>query len=629
LFVLAMSTLVLMSSLAVFGQATTGTLRGTVTDPNGGVVAGATVTARNQSTGSTTPTTTNGEGGYVLSNLAPGTYTVTVEATSGFSKKSVTDVNVPIGTTTDLGIALAVGSASEIVTVTSTGEEIVSRDQAQISTTIEARRIQELPSNGAAGGIDTLALLAPGVIANRAGGTNTNGTGLSVNGNRGRSNNFQIDGTDNNDLSVAGPALFVDFQDSVQEYQVITNNFSAQYGRNQGAVINIVTKSGTNAYHGSAFEFHQDNYNLNSLNNIEKRSGQLKPNRNLYNVYGGTVGGPLTLPRFGEGGKSTINGKDRFFFFVAYQGVRNPASTTNSTTTLAVVGSELPRLLSTFPGNNVISTIATYSPFAIPGATPNSFVSQAGIGQALINTNPASGCPRAILAGSTPPAGCTGYANLGNFLIGGPYDVLNFGTATAPLLFQGAQYQRTQPTAFNEDYSSVRFDLKVAKNHNVTLRYLNQDSASQNSLQATTSGINGDIPAGSKNMGATLTSQLSNTMVNEFRASYNKIRVEFGGGCTTGAPSCIPGPAEIGVALANITFPVALGLTKTGSALATIGPATNLPQGRIGKVFQYADTLSWAKGRHSFLFGAEYKHLTERGKNILRLKSNILHKLLL
>jgi hypothetical protein len=112
-------------------------------------------------------------------------------------------------------------------------------------------------------------------------------------------------------------------------------------------------------------------------------------------------------------------------------------------------------------------------------------------------------------------------------------------------------------------------------------------------------------------MGATLTSQLSNTMVNEFRASYNKIRVEFGGGCATGAPSCIPGPAEIGVALANITFPVALGLTKTGSALATIGPATNLPQGRIGKVFQYADTLSWSKGQHSFLFGAEYKHLTE------------------
>lgn len=100
-------------------------------------------------------------------------------------------------------------------------------------------------------------------------------------------------------------------------------------------------------------------------------------------------------------------------------------------------------------------------------------------------------------------------------------------------------------------------------------------------------------------------------MVNDFHASYNVINVEFGGGCTTGVPGCIPGPAEIGVALANITFPVALGLTKTGSALATIGPATNLPQGRIGKVWQYADNLSWSKGRHSFLFGAEYKHLTE------------------
>src|SRR5205085_7384703 len=137
---------------------------------------------------------------------------------------------------------------------------------------------------------------------------------------------------DNNDLSVTGPALFVDFQDQVQEYQVITNNSSAQYGRNQGAIVNIVTKGGTNEFHGSAFDFHQDAQHLNSLSNTERRSGQTRPNRNLLNVFGGTIGGPVILPRFGEGGKSYINGKNRLFFFVGYQCDRNPNSQTGSTT---------------------------------------------------------------------------------------------------------------------------------------------------------------------------------------------------------------------------------------------------------------------------------------------------------
>src|SRR6266516_5091247 len=297
IFMLAIAALVLASSLPAFAQATTGTLRGTVTDPNGGVVAGATVTARNQSTNNSSPATTNGEGDFVISNLAPGAYTVTVEAISGFSKKVVTDVNVPIGTTTDLSIALADGSPNETVTVTSTGEEIITRDQAQISTTFESRKIEDLPSNGAGGGLDTLALLAPGVVASRNSGVNTDGTGLSVNGNRGRSNNFQIDGSDNNDLSVGGPNLFVSNSDQVQEFQVITNNYSAQYGRNLGSIVNIVTKSGTNQFHGSGFEYHQDQRNLDSLNNRERLScvaGQpCHPGRFLSNIFGGTVGGPI------------------------------------------------------------------------------------------------------------------------------------------------------------------------------------------------------------------------------------------------------------------------------------------------------------------------------------------------
>src|SRR5947209_2635585 len=346
-------------------QATTGALRGTVVDPDGGVVVGATVTAKNEGTGTVTqPTTTTGEGTFEFAGLLPGSYTVTVES-QGFKRSSNTGVVVKAGIVNPLAVALEAGNVAETITVVANTEEVVQREQSQISTTVDTRRIEELPSNAAGSGLDTLALLAPGVIPNNSGGTNTNGTGLSVNGNRARANNFQIDGADNNDLDVAGPAMFVDNQDQVQEIQVITNNYSAQYGRNQGAIVNYVTKSGTNEFHGSAFEFHRDNKNLNSLDNIEKRSGQTEPNQSLFNVFGGTVGGPLYLPHFGEGGKSWLSGKDRAFFFVTYQGARNPSTSTLRSGSFAFLPSEFPRLLAAFPGNAAIQAITTQSVFAL------------------------------------------------------------------------------------------------------------------------------------------------------------------------------------------------------------------------------------------------------------------------
>ncbi len=608
---LSVSSLLLVLSVSVFGQATTGNVRGVVTDPNGQAISGATVTAKNQGTGVESTATTSDSGLYGITNLIPGLYTVTAEST-GFSKKAVKDVNITIGVNIDLPIQLAIGTPTETVTVTSSGEEVISRDQSQISTTIDPRRVQDLPTNGAGNGLDTLALLAPGVVQNRGGGTNTNGTGLSVNGNRGRSNNFQIDGADNNDLSVGGPALFVDFQDAVQEYQIITNNFSAEYGRNQGAVVNIVGKSGTNDYHGSAFWHHQDAAVLNSLNNIDRRSGVERNDPSLWNVFGGTIGGQFPLPRFGEGGKSLYSGKDRFFFFFGYQGIRNPATFTSRSTSLGILNTEFGRLQSTFPGNAVINTIATFSPWAIPGAVLN--VNSAGTPvPSKFNLAPPTGCPRALNVASAVPAGCGVYTTFINpstgqpFLTGGPFDTINLGTAGAPQLFQAAQYQRTLPVGYDEDYYTVRFDLRVTDNDNVTLRYINQTSASQNGVGTISSGFTGDVPVGSKHYHATWTHTMA-SLVNEFRSNYQRIGVEFGGGCNPSTPGCIPGPDQIDVALANISFSSSLGLSKTNT-LPTIGPATNLPQGRIGKVYQFADTVRWAKGRNSWIFGAEYKYL--------------------
>ncbi|HEX9629028.1 MAG TPA: carboxypeptidase regulatory-like domain-containing protein [Pyrinomonadaceae bacterium] len=584
-------------SVLAFGQAQTGTLRGTVIDPNGQVVAGATVTAKNQASGVVSNTfTTNGEGIYVIPNLIPGKYTVTVEQT-GFSKKSVTDVDIGLGSVTELGVALAVGAPSETVTVTGAGEELVTKDQAQISTTFETRKIEDLPSNGAGGGLDTLALLAPGVVASRNSGVNTDGVGLSVNGNRGRSNNFQIDGSDNNDLSIGGPSLFVDNQSQVQEYQIITNNFSAQYGRNSGAVVNIVTKQGGNEFHGDLFEYHQDWYNLASLNNRERASGQLYPNRNLYNVYGGTVGGPIWLPRFGEGSKGIWKGKDRAFFFFSYQGIRNPSTATLRSGSLSILASEFPRLSATFPGNNAINAITNLSAFAATNVGSVHPRTDLGTSQTIF-VNPSTNA-----ISLTPAAGF-----VGPFLgAGGPFDVINLNGN----LFQAAFAERDIGEPFTEDNWSTRFTVRPTQKDSIDFRILHQVEIFAHN-GASSNGFVYDVPATSRNLGGTWTRQFSTSFVNEFKATTQDLNVEFGGSDSSFGVFAVPKPADIGNAIANITFGGILGVTRSTIPLSTIGPATNIPQGRLVKVYQYADTMTWSKGKHSLVFGAEYKHLVNK-----------------
>jgi len=555
---LLFTALFVLSAGNAMAQATTGTLRGVVTDVNGAVVPGASVTGKNETTGTVSQTTTtNGDGVFELPALPPGPYTITIEATN-FKRSVNTGVQVKVGIVNPFDAKLEAGAVTETVTVVGTTEEIVQRDQSQISTTVETRKVEDLPSNAAGSGLDTLALLAPGVFPTNSGGVNTNGTGLNVNGNRARSNNFQIDGSDNNDLSVAGPALFVDNQDQIQELQIITNNFSAQYGRNQGAIINYVTKGGTNEFHGRLFEYHRDNKVLNSLDNIEKAGGQTEPNASIFNTFGFVVGGPLPLPHFGEGGKSYYSGKDRLFFFVSYQGIRNPATATVRDTQFAFLPSEFARLQANFPGNNVISALTTQSVFALrPTATAR---------------------------------------NVGSVTLNGQ----NYLTA---------QPEYTLSAPFTENDYSFRIDAKATNTNNVTFRYLHQSQTFVNALGAflfnRANGFSGDLPAGSKNMGGNWTWQISSKMVNEVKAYYQRIGVEFGGGCGN-SPGCIPGPLEIGTAVTSIAFP-----TLNGRTIQTIGPATNLPQGRVGKVYQLADNLTWVHGNHSFIFGGEYKHLSE------------------
>lgn len=538
-----------LAVLPAAAQVLTGNIKGTVVDPNGAALAGASVTSKSQATGAENKAVTDVSGSFVFTNLTPGKYTVTIEQT-GFKKKSVTDINVGLGDNSLGNQALELGSPTETVTVTAGTEEIVQRDTSQLQTSFETRKIEELPSNVAGGGIDTLALLAPGVINNPGAFTNTNGAGLSVNGQRGRSNNFQIDGSDNNDLSIGGPSYFVDNQDSVQEYQIITNNYSAQYGRNQGAIINQVLKSGSNDFHGSAFEFFRDRKNLDSLDNIERRSGQTDPNPRVRHVFGGSLGGPII--------------KNKIFFFGTYQGIRQTEQATARSGSVSILPSEFPRLTALFPGNPAIQALVTSSAFAIP------------LGVVRPRTD-----------------------------VSNPFDTVTFGGQT----FAAALVERVVSTPFTQNEYNVRVDTKLTDKDNFYVRYLFQKGNNKNALFSS-NGFTGDIPFTSKNFGGSYTRQISNTTVNEFRAFYQSLFVKFGGGCTTGAIGCIEDPTDIASPQAlveNLAYTFLSNRLRT--SMRAIGVGVGLPQGRVVKVYQAADNLTFVRGKHTLMVGGEYKHL--------------------
>jgi outer membrane receptor protein involved in Fe transport len=590
-------TLAMLVPLArpAMAQATTGTLRGTVADANGAAVTGATVRVKNEATGQESePVTTTGEGTFEFVNLKPGKYTVTVEG-AGFKRSVTTGTDVKVGIINPLDVKLEPGNIAETVTVTAGTEEVLNTEQAQIAHTFEARKIEDLPSNAQGFGIDTLALLVPGVAQNSGGGTNTNGTGLSVNGNRGRSNNFQIDGSDNNDLSIGGPNLFVDNQDQVQEYQVITNNFSAQYGHNQGAIVNIVTKSGGNNFHGTAFEYHMDRRNLDSLNNIERTqcvAGQpCYPPRFLSNVFGGTLGGPIYIPHFGEGGKAGHFGRDRAFFFFSYQGIRQPQTSDILSSGFAIDPADLPRLAAAFPNSPIVQDIVALNPSVLPLGTIRPRTD-------LLNCNATD----AKAAGSSSFARCN-------------RDYIDFNPTTNPanaVRVNGFLIERIFPVPFTQNEWSLRGDMKVTNKDSFYVRYLDQKGITVNG-EGGSNGFTGNDTFSTKNFGGTYTRQINSRMVNEFKAVRSKIDFLFGGGCDPHVLGCIPDVSQINAALIESFTPSAVrGVTLTGNSLRPVGlditAGTGLPQGRTTTLYDFADNLTWARGRHSIIFGGELKY---------------------
>ena len=290
--------LLLSLSPSMFGQAVSATLLGTVTDSSGAAIAKARVTATETSTGAIHESVTNDSGNYTFPDLTPGRYSVTVEA-NGFKKETHQNIDLLINSSTRVEFDLATGSVSETVLVT-TAPPLLQTDRADISTKIESKQIADLPL-GTNRNFQSLLNLVPGTAPatyehsqffNAQGALQTRANGLPRQGNL-----YQIEGIDD-DERTGLLQIIIPPAEAIQSVDISTNNFEAELGRATGAVTNVILKSGTNAFHGSAFEFIQNNA-VNARSYFGGPLGHLS-----YNYFGGSIGGPIW--------------KDKLFFFGDY-----------------------------------------------------------------------------------------------------------------------------------------------------------------------------------------------------------------------------------------------------------------------------------------------------------------------
>lgn len=482
---------VFLWSISAGAQVTKGSISGTVVDMSGAVIPDAQVKATSVETGGVLTTTTDKAGYFRFNLILPGTYTVEAVKT-GFKTTSQHGVVVTAGTDTGMGsVKLGVGSATETVEVTETGQ-VLETTQSEVSSTFSAPSFQTVPGITDNQGLDNLALYVPGVTSSRDNSfSNTNGASFSVNGLRGRNNDQQIDGQNNNDNSVAGPALFLSNQEFVSEYQIVTNNFGPEYGRNAGSVVNIVTKSGTNSLHGSIYGS-ENNSILNSLDNSQKLAGLTKVPRSNNEFTGFSIGGPII--------------KNKVFFFGGFDDQIITSQTAYSSGNLTPTLAGIATMAACFPGSTSIAALAKYGPYGITAGNP------------------------------TPTN-----VELVNLTHGGTTDCANveMGGVT-----------RTLSTPFHGFDWIFKIDVQTDKN-TISARYLfnrnNNFNADEGNAAA---GYPTNVPGINQQVRLNWTRNLTSRMVNELSMTFGRLNAEFGGNAYG---NTVPTTSAVDQALANIS----------------------------------------------------------------------------
>jgi Carboxypeptidase regulatory-like domain len=540
---------------ALLGQATTGTISGTVTDGTA-TVPGAVVTVRDLDTNATHNMTTDVDGRFYFPGLPVGPYEVEIQK-QGFGKYQRGPIVLMLNQVAVLNVTLKLSSISETVTVTADAP-LLNTSNPEVGVLFDTKRLTDLPTNPP-GGINSgggfrdafaFALSAPGVSQlNSGNSTFGQGTNFSVNGSRPRGNNFIIDGQDSNDPSVTGRQQVINNTDIVQEFHLITNQFAPEYGRAAGSVVNVITKSGTNDFHGSAFWYYSSNV-MNARTNLDKAANFTDTPFYNEHQFGGTVGGPII--------------KNKTFFFGSLQRwtIRKLGSGTTISGVPTTAGDSL--LQSSVGSRPQVAALLKF----VPGAATQGVDSKSG------KPTFASFCS----AGGTPPNCTGGVANLVNVPTGSIT-----GAISSP---------------FNNWQGSGRIDHRFNAKENIGGRYLYSDSIQAGIGQATPPGLSTSNLSRTQALTAFLTSSFTPTTLNDLRASWQRL-------ASNTTPS---DPASL--TIPSIEIPE-LGLTGFNSDVSrtALGLAVNQPQFRFNNTYQLQDTFSWNKGAHAMKFGIDFRRI--------------------
>ena len=559
----------LVIAYPALGQATTGTISGTVEDVRGGTVAGATVCVRNLDTSLKRSQVTESDGRFGFPGLGVGPYELTVEHT-GFARYVRGPIVLLLNQDAVVNPVLKVAAANDTVTVT-LDAPLLNTTSPEVGVRFDERRLADLPilpspssGNGGFRDVFAFALAAPGVSQLNSGNqVFTTGTNFSVNGTRVRSNSFMIDGQDSNDAGVTGREQVMNNPEIVQEFRLITNQFSAEYGWAAGSVVSLVTKSGTNDFHGSAFWFHNDNA-LNSCSNLDKRAG-LTNRQFCSSLFGGREEAPFRIENQMGGILGGPIWKNRTFFFGSVQRWTDRA-----------LGS-----------GTSISGVPT------------------GAGKALLQSS----------VGSRPQVGALlrfvpGAATQGTDSVGNPtYATYCIGGGTLPFCSGGTRVDvptgtitGSAPSFFNSWQASGRVDHTFSSRHIMGGRYLFSDSEQGGIGQVTPPGLTLQNLSRTQAMSVFFTSNFTPRMLNEFRISWQRLANVTS--ATDPSSQTIP----------SIEIPE-MGLTgfAASPSRTAIGLPVNMPQARVTNTYQLQETMAWTRGAHALKFGLDFRRVGLKG----------------
>ncbi len=625
IFVNSVLSLCLICSTLLSAQGSGGRILGRVIDQSGAILSGVKVTATNEATGATHQTQTNATGDYSFPAMPVGTYTLTFDM-AGFKTSINKGIAVEINQVVTINSSLQIGQAKELVEVT-TEAPLVDTTTTQLGAIVNNRSVNELPLN--ARDSYQFLQLQPGVQSQLGSsgstfyGSDAAGS-VSVNGGRGRSNNFSVNGGDANDQFVNAAAVQPS-PDAIAEFRVITNTFDAEYGRNSGAVVNVVTQSGTNAMHGDVYEYFR-----NKVLNAQGFFNTVKPQFNQ-NQFGGTFGGPIK--------------KDRTFFFGSYEGRRirqgQPSELVQLPTATEIGTPTIPGDFSAggaFTGGIDATGLPVGQPPFLAQALDGRPGCDTALGYSVASRTvvPVPGSSTAtyipwteVFPNVTIPQQCMDPVSL---------SLLQYlPAAPASGLYQGVPTE-----ADNQDQFTVRVDHKINDRQNLSVYYYFTDERTNSpfyNFQASGANVPGFgtiVDQRYQQWNPSHTWSLSNALVNEFHVTYlREGQLTFQHPQSTGAVTsfckglanvpgyqtnaCFTGVSDSSAinaiapppGLSGAGIYTGLPSNHTGLPFVDVAGGFNIGNGwegelpQVGNSFQFSDNLSWVKGNHTMKFGVD------------------------